>query len=153
MMGDFNLVEDAIDHIPCKLDNVLTTDILRDFKIKYNLIDGWRRANPLTKGYVWSRESDGTQSRIDRTYAHEDILNNCTKWAIDPAPLPTDHNLISATVSTLTSPEIGKGRWAIPIHLIKNREVKKEIQCLAHSLQREIENIQLRSPQKTPKYY
>ena len=35
MMGDFNLVEDAIDRIPCKADDTATTEALRNFKLSH----------------------------------------------------------------------------------------------------------------------
>ena len=65
MLGDFNLVEDAIDRIPSKPDDTSTTEVLRRFKMKHHLVDGWRLANLEEKGYTWSQSSDGTQSRID----------------------------------------------------------------------------------------
>ena len=147
MLGDFNLVEDAIDRIPSRPDDPLTMESLREFKIKYGLVDGWRLANPEEKGYTWSRESDGTQSRIDRIYVHNSYFNDCAAWEIEPAPVPTDHDLVSALISTPSAPEIGKGRWAIPTRLTKNREMKKEIQRLARELQRDVESLRGRSPQ------
>ena len=77
-IGDFNLVEDAIERIPSKSDNTQATDTLQEFKIKFNLTDGWRKANLATKAYTWSRESDGTQSRINRIYIQDDIFNECS---------------------------------------------------------------------------
>ena len=41
MMGNFNLVEDAIDRIPSKLDNTTTTETLRNFRLKYHMVDSW----------------------------------------------------------------------------------------------------------------
>ena len=114
-MGDFNLVEDTIDHLPCKADDLLTTEVMREFKMRHDLIDGWRLANPLDKGYTWSRKLDGTQSRIDRIYTWSDLFKESKKWNIEPAPFLTDHDLVSAVISMPTTPEIGRGRWALPI--------------------------------------
>ena len=36
-------------------------------------------------------------------------------------------------------PFIGKGRWAIPINLLKNKKLKKETQELAMQLQNEVD--------------
>ena len=33
-----------------------SVETLRDIKIKLNLTNGWRKANPEEKGYTWSRE-------------------------------------------------------------------------------------------------
>ena len=150
MLGDFNLVEDAIDRIPSKPDDTATTETLRKFKLKYRLVDGWRLANPDEKGYTWSRNSDGTQSRIDRIYVREDYFNDSTKWDIEPAPIPTDHDLISAQISTPSAPAIGKGRWAIPPRLIKSRNLRDEIQHHAMILQKEIEDLRVRTPLHNP---
>ena len=60
LLGDFNLVEDALDRLPSSQDDTNATKTLRDFRMKHSLIDGWRQANPESKGYTWSRESDGT---------------------------------------------------------------------------------------------
>ena len=150
LMGDFNLVEDAIDRIPSKTDDQRATGALREFIIKHNLIDGWRTANPDEKGYTWSRDSDGTQSRIDRIYVQEDYFRECSGWNIEPAPIPTDHELISASISTPSTPELGRGRWAIPMRCLKRREVKKEVQRKALELQMGIENLSERTPLNNP---
>ena len=145
-LGDFNLVEDPIDRIPSRPDDSQATDQLKEFRSKHNLIDGWRKANPDEKGYSWMRESDGTQSRIDRIYVDEELFDNCGEWKIEPAPIPTDHDLISARISTPTSPEIGRGRWAIPTRLIKNKIIKAEIQKLGTDLERRMRNLSLSNP-------
>ncbi|KAF9783393.1 Endonuclease/exonuclease/phosphatase, partial [Thelephora terrestris] len=142
MVGDFNLVEDAIDRLPSNQDDAQSTEILRELKMKYNLTDGWRKANPDEKAYTWSRDSDGTQSRIDRIYVREDYFDNCADWDINPTPIPSDHDLISAKISTPTSPKIGRGRWAIPTRLIKNRTIRKEIQRLGQEYQSRMERAQ-----------
>ena len=140
-LGDFNLVEDAIDRLPCKADDHGAVETLREFKIAHNLIDGWRTAHPDEKGYTWSRESDRTQSRIDRIYVKEEFFSDCKKWDITPAPIPTDHDMVSAIISTPSTPVIGKGRWAIPKRLTKNKEVKHELQRLRKILENEVTNV------------
>jgi len=141
LLGDFNLVEDAIDRIPSRQDDAQATENLRTLREKFDLIDGWRKANPEEKGFSWLRESDGTQSRIDRIYINEDLFDSCGEWKIEPAPIPTDHDLVSARISTPTAPEIGKGRWAIPTRLIKNKIIKIEIQKLGSELEKRLSNL------------
>lgn len=150
VLGDFNLVEDAINRIPNKPDDFQTTETLREFKIRHKLVDGWRKANLKEKGYTWARDSDGTQSRIDRIYVHEDYFNECSRWDISPAPIPTDHKMVSVSVATPSSPLLGRGRWAIPPRLIKNRRMKAEIQKQAIQLQRKIENMGEHTPLNNP---
>jgi len=150
MLGDFNLVEDAIDRLPSKADDAQTVETLRNFKNKHNLIDGWRKANPEEKGYSWARESDGTQSRLDRIYVNEEFFNDCKDWEINPAPIPTDHDIVSAKISTPSTPVIGKGRWAIPTRIFKNKKLKREIQELAIKLEDNIANIHTRTTRQNP---
>ena len=150
VLGDFNLVEDAIDRLPCNADDQLTTNALRDFKISNNLIDGWREAHPEEKGYTWTRESDGTQSRIDRIYIKEDFFTDCKDWCITQPPIPTDHDIVSAKITTASSPKIGRGRWAIPTRLFKNKKIKEELQKLGLDLERELKTPRPRSTQRNP---
>ena len=138
MLGDFNLVEDALDRLPSKQDGENATDALRELRSELNLIDGWRHANPHTKGYTWVRECDGTQSRIDRIYVREEFLADCKDWEITQPPIPTDHEIVSAKITTPTTPEIGRGRWAIPPRLLKNKYIKGEIQKLGMKLEDKI---------------
>ena len=141
VLGDFNLVEDAIDRIPSRPDDTTTVEKLREFKNKQNLVDGWRKANPEEKGYSWMRLSDGTQSRIDRIYINEDLFSECGEWRIEPAPIPTDHDIVTARISTPSSPKIGKGRWAIPTRLFKIKSIKSETQKQGLILEKRLQNI------------
>ena len=141
VLGDFNLVEDALDRIPSRPDDTQATNRLREFRTEYNLIDGWRRAHPEEKGYTWLRDADGTQSRIDRIYVNESLFDVCGEWKIDTAPIPTDHDIVSAKISTPTSPKIGRGRWAVPTRLMKNKTIKTEIQKLGTDLENRLKNL------------
>ena len=124
MLRDFNLVEDALNRIPCKPDDHRATNALRAFRESNKLIDGWKTAHPEGKGYTWLRESDGTQSRIDRIYVHKDFFGDCRHWEITQPPVPTDHDMVSAEIAMPTTPLIGRGRWAIPTRLLKNKLIK-----------------------------
>jgi ribonuclease HI/exonuclease III len=150
MLGDFNIVEDALDRLPSKQDDAGATEALRDFRIPHDLVDGWRRTHPTTKNYTWSRESDGTQSRIDRIYIRENFLPDCNGWEIETPPIPTDHDIVSARITTPTTPTIGRGRWAIPARVFKDRSVKTEIQKLGAELERRLRTAQPRTPRENP---
>ena len=150
LLGDFNLVEDALDRLPSNQDDTAATEALRDLKMKYKLIDGWRLANPTSKGYSWSRESDGTQSRIDRIYVREDFFSDCKDWEISPPPIPSDHDMVSAKIATPSMPDVGRGRWAIPPRLFKIKQIKEEIQELGKDLERKIASADTRQPRRNP---
>ncbi|KAK0476583.1 hypothetical protein EDD18DRAFT_1312987 [Armillaria luteobubalina] len=55
----------------------------------------------------------GSQSRLDRIY-----------WNIEKSGIPTDHNMVSVRYSTATAPQIGHGRWTMPLHIVRDRIVK-----------------------------
>ena len=151
VLGDFNMVEDAIDRLPTKSDDPQTTLTLRDFRSKFNLIDSWRKAHPTEKSYSWLRSFDGTQSRIDRIYLREDFFGDSKDWhCTSPPIIPTDHDLISARISTPSAPIIGKGRWAIPTRIFKNKLVKQEIQSLGNKLENDIKSLHSRNQQTNP---
>ncbi len=48
MLGDFNLVEEAIDRLPAHRDSTQAVDKLVDFKDMHALQDGWRHQTHLT---------------------------------------------------------------------------------------------------------
>ena len=150
MLGDFNPVEDALDWIPSSTDDHRLTTLLRKLRSDANLIDGWRAANEATKGYTWTRDSDGTQSRIDRIYVREDMFPECSGWEIDAPPVPTDHDIVSAKISMPTAPKIGRGRWAIPTRLVKQQAFKKMVQERAMRLQHELEQLTQHTAQRNP---
>ena len=151
VLGDFNMVEDAIDRLPTRSDDARATSALLNFRSKFSLIDGWRKAHPTEKGYSWLRDSDGTQSRIDRIYIREEFFGECKEWSINPPPIiPTDHDLITARISTPSTPVIGRGRWAIPTRIFKNKLVKTEIQALGNKLENDLRSLNGRSQQRNP---
>jgi len=67
---------------------------------------------------------------------------------IKPALIPTDHDLVSARISTPMAPKIGKGRWVIPTRLIKikNRVIKVQVQKLGRNLEKHFGNINPDNP-------
>ena len=48
---------------------------------------------------------------------------------------------MSVLVTSENMPFIGRGRWAIPVGLLKNQKLKRETQALARRLQTEVELV------------
>ena len=147
VLGDFNLIEEALDRIPSRSDDPRATEKLKEFRVKHSLVDGWCRANPEEKGYSWIRDLDGMQSKIDRIYIHESFFNDCSNWRIKPAPIPSNHNMVSVSIGMLSSPELERGRWATPMRLIKNRVIKNKIQSMGKKLKWDLRTLTNRSQQ------
>ncbi|KAJ7022364.1 hypothetical protein C8F04DRAFT_1311390 [Mycena alexandri] len=92
MICDMNIVEELIDRPPHRRDNDATVAALARFKQLLGLEDDWRKTNPETKEYTYS-SGHQTHSRLDRVYIR--------------AP---------------GSPYIGKGRYTIPLFLLRDKE-------------------------------
>ncbi|KIJ06480.1 hypothetical protein PAXINDRAFT_31816, partial [Paxillus involutus ATCC 200175] len=140
ILGDFNLVEDALDRLPPHLDPLSASEPLQDLKRSLKLTDGWRRENPDSISFTFAQSAaqGGSQSRIDRIYVRDDWLPFSKEWEIDPPGIHTDHQLVSVRLSTPRMPFIGKGRWTLPIFILQDNTVKEEIIRLGTDLQKRL---------------
>ena len=139
ILGDFNIVENPeIDRLNNRrgADPAEARNTLADLTVELNLVDRWRRRHPRKRGYTFCRD---TQSRLDRIYMNEDLYPWCTDWKIEHPGFETDHSLVSVQASSENMPFIGKGRWAIPVGLLKNKKLKEATQALTKRLQTEVE--------------
>ncbi|EPT04439.1 hypothetical protein FOMPIDRAFT_1091164, partial [Fomitopsis schrenkii] len=84
MLGDFNIVEQALDRMPQHEDRRETVEGLRDLLIKLNLHDGWRQMNPAERAFTYHQVATGSQSRIDRIYASKPICRQAREWQTRP---------------------------------------------------------------------
>jgi exonuclease III len=138
MLGDFNIVEDSLDRLPSHGDRAQAVRALRELKHSLGLIDGWRSLNRDTKAYTFTSESNGAHSRIDRIYTTPDIVKSSANWRIDtPGAFDTDHRMVSAQIIHEKIPFIGKGRFAIPAQMCKDKPYMRKVQALADDLERD----------------
>lgn len=121
VLGDTNIVEDAIDRLPHHWDDDSATEALARFKRILELKDGWRSTNPDTKAYTYTHPT-GSHSRIDRIYVSPDLLKTCRNWTIDDVGTLTDHRMVSVKIFAPKSPHIGRGRYTIPLFLINDKQ-------------------------------
>ena len=70
------------------------------------------------------------------------ILKNSYEWKTEAVGISTDHKMVSMFMTTPLSPHIGKGRWSIPLHLLKEKSFKHEIQKLVLALRRDIRALE-----------
>ena len=141
MMGDFNLVEDAIDRLPAHRDHEGATQALFELRSLLGLKDGWRQHNGNDKGYTYLQKTNKIHSRIDRIYATTKILQTSNEWNISHTPISTDHSLISVKIADPGSPKQGHGRWQMQPYLLRDQGFQSEAKRLAKELEDNISSI------------
>lgn len=144
MLGDFNIIEDSLDRLPPKTDNASASKALHQLKAHLRLRDGWRYENPDTLAYTFAQSAfqGGSQSRIDRIYINDELLPFSKDWDISPPGIHTDHQLISARISSKNMPYVGKGRWSLPLHVLKDENLAESILNLGKTLQNKIDECE-----------
>lgn len=140
LLGDFNMVEESIDHLPCHNDPNNIRESLTNLKGKYGLIDGWRCINPHSLQFTFQNESSSAHSRIDRIYIADNLLANTSNWRLDCPPITTDHYMVSMQLANLHAPYVGHGRWTIPLFLLQDAEFLHRIKTLGDELMTSIHN-------------
>ncbi|KAF8219378.1 hypothetical protein L208DRAFT_1551242, partial [Tricholoma matsutake] len=128
MLGNFNMVEDAIDRLPMHEERNRSPETLRELKHTLRLHDGWRSTFPDTKAYSFHQIATGIHSRIDRIYVTNSLLEWSQKWEINPTGIPNaDHWMVSTNLVNSAMPETGKGRWSISPKIHKDITFKKTV--------------------------
>ncbi|KAL6297755.1 Endonuclease/exonuclease/phosphatase [Sparassis latifolia] len=152
LLGDFNIVEDSLDRLPCHPDNASAVSALTDLHLKFNLQDGWRMTFPDSKAFSFLQPSTGSQSRIDRIYTSPHIITSAVDWQIFATAIPMDHHLVSLLrprpvhtpsrhrVVNQTAPHIGKGRWTLPLFLLQDTKFAADVDYLGCKLEQDIHN-------------
>ncbi|KAL7280190.1 hypothetical protein ACG7TL_006609 [Trametes sanguinea] len=152
MAGDFNVTEDALDRFPAKQQPPdASKDALDELKRTLGLmmVDGWRETHPSAKAYTFQRGTgDGlTMARLDRIYIRPEMVPWMRDWRITPAGVKTDHNLVSAVMTTPTAPAVGKGRPVFPLHLLGNGRLAADMKT--RGMQAMAEILDLRANGRT----
>lgn len=150
MLGDFNIVEDALDRLPSHVDPLGPVSELDNLRTKLHLQDGWRTINPTDRAFSYMQLGTGVQSRIDCIYASAEIISSATSWDIEWTAINTDHKMVSTCIVNYNTPFIGRGRWTMPLFLIKDKALSEEIQKLGVDLEKEIANIVDQSSTSNP---
>ncbi|KAI0667421.1 Endonuclease/exonuclease/phosphatase, partial [Trametes maxima] len=150
MVGDFNVVEEATDRLPAREDASRNVNALDTLKKKLRVRDGWRTANPQKRAFTYFQAATGSQSRIDRIYIREEMLNDADEWDIRESGIRTDHCMASVTIEDYKAPFVGKGRWAMPMHLLRDEVATKEMRRLGEELVRNINEQNERTERENP---
>ncbi|EIW51316.1 uncharacterized protein TRAVEDRAFT_78071, partial [Trametes versicolor FP-101664 SS1] len=150
LLGDCNVVEDRADRLPPREDPEAPREALQALCAKHTLLDGWRPAHPLEKGFTYLQESTSAQSRLDRIYVRRAMARDCSDWSIVEPGIPTDHLMVVVAVENYKAPFIGKGRWVMQPHLLEDEDMKKTMITLGAELVRDINGLTTRTPERNP---
>jgi ribonuclease HI/exonuclease III len=126
MMGDFNLVEDAIDRSPARMDDADATTALREARQAAGLVDTWRHTFATARRFTYQSHRQN-MSRLDRIYARPSHERNLFEWEIGESPVQTDHRMVTVRFAPEDSPEVGAGRWTWPRALYNNEILKRTL--------------------------
>ncbi|KAJ7126044.1 Endonuclease/exonuclease/phosphatase [Mycena epipterygia] len=124
MAGDMNIVEEAIDRLPCHTDPEPATTQLDLLLTALRLVDGWRKTYPTTRAYTYAQirhEGGGSQSRIDRIYIRRDKYCQVYDWQMRSVGISTDHRMVSVRITQEGAPTTGPGRWVWPLHINRDK--------------------------------
>ncbi|KAK0439471.1 uncharacterized protein EV420DRAFT_1279539, partial [Desarmillaria tabescens] len=154
MGGDMNFVEDPIDRLPMRADHADVLTAFDNLKELLGLRDGWRRTYPDRKDFSFhctrSVPVQGAnemvcqvfQSRIDRIYVTDNLFENARQWKICPVGIAgVDHDMVSVQIAHEEAPLIGKGRWACPDSILKDRQLAEGVKRLGINALDEITEI------------
>ncbi|KDQ56069.1 hypothetical protein JAAARDRAFT_132866, partial [Jaapia argillacea MUCL 33604] len=138
MMGDFNIVEEALDRAPARLDDPTATTALQDLRTALQLDDTWRQAFPTTRMFTF-RTHNQMKSRLDRIYSSPQHEGNLFEWETGPSTVPTDHSMVSVRFAPINAPQVGQGRWTWPLGLVNDETLLNSVETLGLTLQTQIQ--------------
>jgi exonuclease III len=72
ILGDFNMVKDAVDRIPAHEDSVQTVAEWRKLKGLLKIVDGWRETFPDRVEFTYPQK-ETVHLKIDRIYLTEEL--------------------------------------------------------------------------------
>ncbi|KAI9063991.1 DNase I-like protein, partial [Trametes sanguinea] len=150
VLGDFNMVEESIDRCPARTDPGQVTRAFADMKERMGMCDTWRRAHPGKREFTYMQAGNGAQSRLDRIYASRGLVPAVADWKCAMSAIPTDHALVSLSVARYNEPNIGKGRWTLPLHLLDDAHFIESMKTLGFKLQDDLNGIASRSVDVNP---
>ncbi|KAI0038163.1 DNase I-like protein, partial [Auriscalpium vulgare] len=138
-LGDTNVAEDARDRSPPHPDDERAVTALKDFRREFGLLDAWRDTYPRTKAFTYRHNRGATKSRIDRIYTSERRAREAYEWSFTPKAIPSDHDLVAVKHAMGDAPEIGEGRWTLPLFLTTDKSMLDKLETLGIELQSKLD--------------
>ncbi|KAH9847057.1 Endonuclease/exonuclease/phosphatase, partial [Lenzites betulinus] len=145
VLGDFNVVEMALDRMPPHQDASGPVRALERLCVALKVEDSWRSTHAGEREFSYLHAATGSQSRIDRIYLHKDMLPMAADWATKPSGVVTDHCVVSLSLANYDTPETGRGRWKLCLPLLKDPVFIAKAKDLGLRLQSDIAGIAQRT--------
>ncbi|KAE9383054.1 hypothetical protein BT96DRAFT_1041062, partial [Gymnopus androsaceus JB14] len=78
---------------------------------------------PDKKNFTFMQDATGSQSRIDRIYVTDPILETAREWNTRTSGIPNaDHDLVSVQITSENAPLTARGRWRFPEYVVKDKD-------------------------------
>ena len=91
---------------------------------------------------LWCRRQSDV--RLDRIYIARQTTPMTFNWKTCPTSVPTDHWMVAVKYAPKDAPEIGNGRWTLPISALKDESLIQLIKDRGIHLQYDLEDIKER---------
>lgn len=145
VLGDFNVVESALDRFPAHPDPAAATEALSALLVHLHVCDSWCTAHPTDRLFTFRQAGSDRQSRLDRIYIKQSVMPNVADWAtVGPGQL-SDHQLVVCSIANYHAPVVGKGRWAAPLSLLDDASFVSTMKELGHKLEEDLADMPPRS--------
>ncbi|KAG1836344.1 Endonuclease/exonuclease/phosphatase, partial [Suillus tomentosus] len=130
LIGDFNMVEQAIDRFPEHPDDNGLTRLVGQIINKLDVVDGWRHENDEARDYSFTKMNPLATARLDRIYVSQKIYKMTNAWTIDESYSLSDHRMVSVKITQTGLPKIDEGLWRLSSSTEQLPAFKKRIQKL-----------------------
>ena len=109
-------------------------EALRNFRESIDTHDAWRHENPETRAFTFTSNTH-SMSRLDRIYVQRRLTNTLSSWELTDTTIPSDHKMVLVRLSPPNLPCIGPGRWTMPLTLLTDKNLIKQITLAGFELQ------------------
>jgi len=123
-------------------------------KATFDLIDGWRKANPDQKKFSWEGTTGNERrkifSRIDRIYVSKRTWELTNDFKVTNCDI-SDHDGVTVFVRDPAAPAVGGGEPRLNLDIINHTLFKNEADRLIARLERQIKRYEkLEKPKLKP---
>ena len=125
LAGDFNMIEDiSLDKLGGNTSSthLIGLNKLTELKNAHNLVDIWRKSNPLKKLLTYHNPDKTIHTRLDRIYISTTIKSKTSK--IYPIPL-SDCGSVSVTFQISEENPRGEGIWKMNTSILKQKQFQE----------------------------